>query len=65
MKNLAASDWCLIMTKQEYDSIFYPKKKIEISSHITELVINNKIEWESKKKGLEKPRGNFWVKEKD
>jgi len=52
------------MTK-EYDSIFSPKKKICIAGHITELIINNKIDWVSKKQGVDKkPRCDFWSKEK-
>ena len=52
------------MTK-EYDSIFSPKKKICIAGHITELIINNKIDWTSKKQGVDKkPRCDFWSNEK-
>tara|TARA_R100000152_G_C6661691_1_gene100419 strand:+ start:91 stop:552 length:462 start_codon:yes stop_codon:yes gene_type:complete len=53
------------MSNKEYDSIFSPKKKIDISSHITELILNNKIEWHNKKNGVDgKPRCDFWVKDK-
>jgi len=53
------------MNNKEFDSIFSPKKKIDISSHITEIVLNNKIEWVNKKNGLDnKPRCDFWSKDK-
>ena len=51
--------------KKEYDSIFSAKKKICIAGHITELILNNKIEWTSKKQGVDKkPRCDFWSKDK-
>ncbi len=50
---------------KDFDSIFSPKKKIDIASHITELVLNNKIEWKNKKQGRDsRPRCDFWKKEK-
>ena len=53
------------MNEKEYDSIFSPKKKIDIASHITELILNNKIEWKNKKSGVDnQPRCDFWVKDK-
>jgi len=53
------------MNEKEYDSIFSPKKKIDISSHVTELILSNKIDWKSRKKGIDtKPRCDFWSKDK-
>ena len=53
------------MSEKEYDSIFSPKKKVDIASHITEIILNNKIEWKNKKSGVDnKPRCDFWKKGK-
>jgi hypothetical protein len=53
------------MNNKEFDSIFSPRKKIDISSHITEVLLSNKIEWVNKKNGQDnKPRCDFWSKEK-
>lgn len=53
------------MNEKEYDSIFSAKKKIDVASHITELILNNKIEWVNKKNGVDsKPRCDFWTNDK-
>tara|TARA_Y100000034_G_C6823243_1_gene370983 strand:- start:372 stop:836 length:465 start_codon:yes stop_codon:yes gene_type:complete len=48
---------------KEYKSLFVPQLKVGISSHITELIINNKIEWHIKKSGSSKPKCAFWKKD--
>jgi len=48
---------------KEYKSMFVPQLMVGISSHITELIINNKIEWHSKKSGSSKPKCAFWKKD--
>ena len=51
--------------EKNFKSIFSPNKEIDIYSHITEVVINNKIEFKNKKEGIDlKPRCDFWTNEK-
>ena len=51
--------------EKNFKSIFSPKKEIDICCHITEVILNNKLEWQSKKEGKDKkPRCDFWSKEK-